>query len=240
MTFCLGLRCKDGLIGIADTRLTSGDADFVITGKKLFTFTDEKDHAMFIMVSGLKSVSDAVITYLNDRKENLYCCTKMFQGVDFVSKILREVREREEAWLAKGGLEFSIDYIVGGQFPEDKSPRLFRIYSEGSWKRVSKDTPYEIVGEVKYGKAVLDRTFSSELSVERGLMIGLISFDSTRKSNPLVNPPLDIIKYKADSFEFEQKRLENKDLLKIRESWESGIKKVVDDMMTTKYPFLNI
>ena len=92
MTFCVGLRTNNSLVAISDTRLTSGEVDFVISSKKVFLFEDGNKHSMFIMTSGLKSISDMVITYLNERKEQLYACDKLYQGVDLVAKIIRELK----------------------------------------------------------------------------------------------------------------------------------------------------
>jgi len=52
MTFCIGLKCEQGLVAIADTRLTSGSV--VSTGKKISVHQDG-DHAMCILTSGLRS-----------------------------------------------------------------------------------------------------------------------------------------------------------------------------------------
>ncbi|MFH0886763.1 MAG: peptidase, partial [bacterium] len=155
MTYCLGMRCSDGLIGIADTRLTSGDMDYVVTGKKIFVF-QEKKRALFIMFSGLKSLGDEMIAILNSRVDEFLSPKKIYQGLDFIAKTMRELRQREEQWLEKGNLPFDLNCIVGGQFENDNTAQLFRIYPEGSWTRVRQDTPFELIGEVKYGKPLLD------------------------------------------------------------------------------------
>lgn len=222
MTFCVGLRTKDCLIALADTRLTSGDIDFVVTSKKVFYFEDKK-HSMFILLSGLKSISDMVITYLNERKEYLYKCAKLYQGVDLIAKIVRELREREESWLDKGDVKFDINYLVGGQFPEDSTAQLFRIYPEGSWKRIAKDSPFEMIGEAKYGKYILEYAADHNSSAERALTIGLLAFDATQKSYPLCSPPVDIIFYRTDSFKIVQKRLNTKQIQKISALWRKQL-----------------
>jgi len=229
MTYCIGMRCADGLIGIADTRLTSGDVDYVVTGKKIFIFK-EKKHALFIMFSGLKSLGDEMIAILNNRAKEFLDQKKIYQGLDFIAKVMRELRHREEQWLERGNLPFDLNCIVGGQFEGDHTAQLFRIYPEGSWTRVRRDTPFELIGEVKYGKPLLDRTFNCNISVDKALLIGLISFDTVWKSNPLVHPPLDIVSYKLNSFEFTQRRLHEKDLMKLRVKWEESLSKVIEDL----------
>ena len=61
MTYCLGIKVKTGIIGISDTRITSGNE--TTQAKKVFTINKEK-HSFFIMTSGLRSVRDKAITYL--------------------------------------------------------------------------------------------------------------------------------------------------------------------------------
>lgn len=232
MTFCVGLRTKNGLVAISDTRLTSGDVDFVVTSRKVFTFERDK-HAMFLMLSGLKSLSDMVITYLNERKDYLFSCAKLYQGVDLIAKIVREIRTREEDWLKQDDMDFELNYLVGGQFPEDDTAQLFRIYPEASWKRVSRDSPFEIIGEAKYGKAILEHAAKFDNRQEKTLALALLSFDATMRSYPLCSPPLDIITYQTDSFKLKKKRLQEKQLLKISALWDKEINSAVDRLLKT-------
>jgi len=222
MTFCVGLRTKNHIIALADTRLTSGDIDYAVTSKKVFSFTDKK-HCMFILLSGLKSISDMVMTYLQERSEHLYKCDKLYQGVELLAKIVRELREREEIWLEKGDVEFDLSYLVGGQFPGDKSSELFRVYPEGSWKRIAKDTPYEIIGEGRYGKYILEYAAKFDNPPEKSLSIGLLAFDATQKSYPLCSPPLDFISYEAGSFKIKQKRFNARQIQKISTMWSKHL-----------------
>ena len=63
MTYCLGMKLKEGLVAIADTRLTSGTE--TTTGKKMFVHQHGR-HVMFIMTSGLRSVRDKALTYFKE------------------------------------------------------------------------------------------------------------------------------------------------------------------------------
>jgi putative proteasome-type protease len=60
MTYCLGIKVKQGLVAIADTRITSGTDTTV--KKKIFTSQKDKS-SLFIMTSGLRSVRDKAILY---------------------------------------------------------------------------------------------------------------------------------------------------------------------------------
>jgi len=232
MTFCVGLRTKNGLVAISDTRLTSGDLDFVVTSRKVFTFERGK-HSLFIMLSGLKSLSDMVITYINERKDYLFSCAKLYQGVDLIAKIIREIRTREEDWLKQDNMEFELNYLVGGQFPEDDTAQLFRIYPEASWKRISRDSPFEIIGEAKYGKAILEAAAKYDTGREKALALALLSFDATMRSYPLCSPPIDVITYRTGSFKLQKKRLQEKQLLKLSAVWDKEINQAIDKLLKT-------
>ncbi len=236
MTFCVGIRTKESLVAVSDTRLTSGDVDFVVSSKKVFLF-EAKDHSMFIMLSGLKSVSDMVITYLNERKDFLFSCVKLYQGVDLLAKIIREIREREENWLEQGDINFDINYLVGGQFPEDNGAQLFRVYPEGSWKRISRDSPFEIIGEAKYGKYILEYAADYASSTKKALTLAILAFDATQKSYPLCSPPLDVIIYKNNSFKLQRTKLTAKQIAGLSTKWNKLINASVEKLVKTTKGF---
>ncbi|MDR1996948.1 MAG: hypothetical protein LBQ83_01295 [Candidatus Margulisbacteria bacterium] len=235
MTFCVGLRTKQGLVAVADTRLTSGELDFVITSRKVFTFERDK-HAMFIMLSGLKSLSDMVLTYINERKEYFFSCAKLYQGVDLIAKIVREIRAREETWLKQGDVDFDLNYLVGGQFPEDDHAQLFRIYPEAAWKRIARDSPFEIIGEARYGKSLLEAAANFQNSMEKTKMLALLAFNATMRSYPLCSPPIDVIQYTAGSFRLKQKRLLAKPLLKLSGLWDAEVNKALNRLLKRAKP----
>jgi putative proteasome-type protease len=54
MTYCLAIKVKEGLVAIADTRITSGTDTTV--KKKVFV-DQKKQHSLFIMTSGLRQLS---------------------------------------------------------------------------------------------------------------------------------------------------------------------------------------
>lgn len=60
MTYCLGIKVKEGLVAIADTRIVSGSDT---TTKKKIHIDQKNNHSIFIMTSGLRSVRDKAIIY---------------------------------------------------------------------------------------------------------------------------------------------------------------------------------
>ena len=66
------------------------------------------------------------------------------------------------------------------------------IYSAGNFIECTIDTPYLQIGEHKYGKPVLDRAIGFGIDLYDALKIGLISMDSTMRSNLGVGLPIDV------------------------------------------------
>ena len=84
--------------------------------------------------------------------------------------------------------------LAGGE-----RPRLFQVYSAGNFIEATSDTPFLQIGEHKYGKPVLDRAVKYETEIYDALKIGLISMDSTMRSNLGVGLPIDVLVLKRDA-----------------------------------------
>jgi putative proteasome-type protease len=80
---------------------------------------------------------------------------------------------------------------------------MFMIYAAGNFIECTTDTPYLQIGEHKYGKPVLDRAITYGIDLYDALKIGLISVDSTMRSNLSVGMPLDVLVARRDSCEAE-------------------------------------
>jgi putative proteasome-type protease len=83
-------------------------------------------------------------------------------------------------------------FLVGGQIGAEPV-RLFQVYSAGNFIEATIDTPYLQIGEHKYGKPILDRAITYGIDLYDALKIGLISMDSTMRSNLSVGMPIDLI-----------------------------------------------
>ncbi len=81
--------------------------------------------------------------------------------------------------------------------------RLFMIYSAGNFIECTTDTPYLQIGEHKYGKPVLDRAITYEMDLYDALKVGLVSIDSTMRSNLSVGMPIDLLVVRRDTCEAE-------------------------------------
>lgn len=235
MTFCLGMRCEEGLFALADTRITSGTE--MSTARKISIHQYEQ-HSMFIMTSGLRSIRDKAITYFEERLKNEDSLDRMYKAANALAEEIRSVRTEDMDWLNQGGLSFDLHCIFGGQLSGDTSPHMYLIYPEGNWVEVRAGTPYVIIGESRYGKPVVDRTWRYNRSLADALRIGLLAFDATRTSASDVDYPVDSVLYRPNSFELREQRFTGEDLVPLRQFWQTAISQAVDDAEpTTRHLF---
>lgn len=221
MTYCLGIKVKDGLVAIADTRVTSGTD----TTEKKKIFLHQKDkYSIFIMTSGLRSVRDKAVLYFQELIDNGAEPNKLYKAVnDFGAQVKRVAREDKES-LEQAGFRFNLNTIIGGQLKDDDEHKLFLLYPEGNWVELGGGAPFVIVGNSGHGKAILNRTLTSESSMHLALKTGFLSFDSTRASANDVDFPIDVVLYKKDSFDMVEHRYNKKDLESISDQWAEELK----------------
>jgi putative proteasome-type protease len=227
MTFCLGMKSREGLLAIADTRITSGTETSL--AKKISVY-QATGHSMFILTSGLRSVRDKAITYFQERLTNDGAgVDKMFKAANILSEEIRRVRAEDETWLSEGGLKFDLHCIFGGQLEADDEHRLYLIYPEGNWVEVRAGTPYVIIGESRYGKPLLDRVWNYDRTLAHALRDGLLSFDATRTSASDVDYPIDAVLYRAHSFQMREHRFTRDDLEPLQEYWQAAVKRAAEE-----------
>jgi putative proteasome-type protease len=220
MTYCLGIKVKEGLVAIADTRITSGTD----TSIKVKMITEQKDkYSMFIMSSGLRSIRDKAIVYFREliEREDF---NKLYKAVNAFGEQVRRVAEEDKAFLEKSGFKFDLHTIIGGQLKDDEEHRLFLLYPEGNWVELGQGAPFVVIGNSGHGRAILNRTLSENASMKLALKAGFLSFDSTRVSSNNVDFPIDVVLYEKDSFYIAEHRYEKQDLENVSEQWAAELK----------------
>lgn len=204
MTYCCGILVRDGLVMMADTRTNAG-LDNISTFRKLHVFRTPGERVMAIASAGNLAVSQSVISTLNEGMENpetgeietLLNAPTMFQAAQRIGRAVRTVHETDGKNLEAADLTFDVSFLFGGQIKGSKM-RLFMIYPAGNFIECTTDTPYLQIGEHKYGKPVLDRAIRYDVDLYDALKIGLISMDSTMRSNLGVGMPIDLMVVKPD------------------------------------------
>ena len=228
MTYCLGIRVKEGLIALADTRITSGNE--TTTSKKVSLHRSEHG-TLFIMTSGLRSIRDKAITYFEEILETEGMgYDKMYKVVNAFGVQLRRVAQEDKASLTSSGLAFDLFTIVGGKLDHDKEHKLYLLYPEGNWIEIGETTPFTIIGNSGYGQPILNRTLKFDSKLRFALKTGFLSFDSTRVSANNVGFPIDVVIYKKDTGEIIEKRYQEYDLKEISKLWGSKLSEIIKEI----------
>lgn len=228
MTFCVGMKVRKGLVGIADTLVTTGTES--ITARKV-TIHQYGNHSLFLMTSGLRSVRDKALTYFNEvLEEHDLEFDKLYKAVNAFAAQVRRVADEDKKALEESGLPFNLYSIIGGQLEKDKEHKLYMLYPQGNWVEVSQGTPYYLIGESSYGKPIMDRALSYDLNLEMALKIGYLAFDATRTSAVDVDFPIDVVIYQTDSYHIVEYRYNAKELMEISDWWQKIIREAIREL----------
>ncbi|MDH3443131.1 MAG: peptidase [Deltaproteobacteria bacterium] len=220
------MRLEEGLVAIADTRISSGNE--CTLARKLWVYQNN-NHAMFLTTSGLRSLSDKSRTYFNDiMAEQEEPFDRIYKAVNAFAEQIRRVAQEDEKFLAQSNLPFNIHVLIGGQFSGDRQHQLYLVYPQGNWIEIREGTPYHVIGSSGYGKPILDRTLVYDTPMKTAIKIGCLAFDSTRISATDVDAPIDVVLYARDTFRMIEKRYSQEDLQGLTTSWQEQIRGAVD------------
>lgn len=219
---------------IADTRTNAG-VDNVSVFRKLQTFEQPGAYAFGLATAGNLAVSQSVVTLLTEGLENpksgeietLTAMPSMFKAAQLVGRAIREVHRVDgiSQEMAQSGT-FDVTVLLGGQVKGGRL-RLFMVYSAGNFIEATNDTPYLQIGEHKYGKPILDRAIRHDIDLYDALKLGLISMDSTIRSNLSVGMPIDFAVYRRDALKSEMiHRIEPGDSYfhDLQDRWSNALK----------------
>jgi putative proteasome-type protease len=244
MTYCCGILVHDGLVMIADTRTNAG-VDNISTFRKLHVYEEPGERFVAIASAGNLSISQTVISMLNEGVRNpetgeietLTNAPTTLQAAQRLGRTVRQILETEGKALEAADVKFDVSFLFGGQVKGGRL-RLFMVYAAGNFIECTTDTPYFQIGEHKYGKPVLDRAITSKIDLYDALKIGLISVDSTMRSNLSVGLPLDIVVVRRDACRAELNyRIEPNEpyFHDLRERWSAALRAAHMDIPRPPY-----
>ena len=247
MTYCCGILVRDGLVMIADTRTNAG-LDNVSTFRKLHIYAEPGDRVIALASSGNLSLSQTVRSTLTEGVENpetgeietLINAPTMFQAAQRIGRVIRKLQAVEGKALAAAEVDHEVAFLLGGQIKGGRL-RLFMIYSAGNFIECTTDTPYLQIGEHKYGKPVLDRAVSFDTDIYDALKLGLISMDSTMRSNLGVGLPIDILVLRRNTCDAELSYRIGPDepyFQDLRERWSAALRAAHMDIPRPPYTHL--
>jgi putative proteasome-type protease len=189
-----------------------------------------------LLTAGNLATSQAVVSCLCERAQhegapNLYSVESMFGAAQLVGDTINEVVAKAAGGQQCAGIDFGCNVLLGGQIAGER-PRLFHVYPQGNFIEATEDTTYFQVGEVKYGKPILDRIINVDTSLNHAMKCTLISFDSTIRSNMTVGLPIDFAVYREDSFELSVERIHENDeyFNQLRQAWGGGLRALFEQL----------
>jgi putative proteasome-type protease len=220
MTYCIGLFLHEGLVMLSDTRTNAG-VDNISTFRKMTVWETPGERVIALLTAGNLAVTQAVVNLLDEGIETeeekgggehtLLTVPSMFQAARLVGRAVREVWRNDAEAMRAQDTAFTISMILGGQI-RDRTMRLFQVYAAGNFIAATVDTPYFQIGEIKYGKPILDRAAHHGTDLVSGVKLCLISMDSTLRSNLTVGLPMDLLVYRKNALQVEtQRRIEAED-----------------------------
>jgi putative proteasome-type protease len=248
MTYCCGILVRDGLVMFADTRTNAG-VDNISTFRKLHVFTQPGQRIMAIASAGNLSISQSVVSMVREGWENpetgeietAMTVPTMFRAAQSLGRAIRQVFHEEGEALEASDVKFDVSFLLGGQIKGER-PRLFLMYAAGNFIECTQDTPYLQIGEHKYGKPVLDRAITYDSDLYDALKIGLVSVDSTMRSNLSVGLPIDIMIARRDALDAELNyRIEPGEpyFHDLRERWSAALRAAHAGIPRPPYKTLN-
>ena len=226
MTYCLAITTDSGLVFVSDSRTNAG-VDMVATYSKMYGFGVPGERQFTILTSGNLATSQSVIGRIRkDIKKSKEHNILMMEHMSEVAEYIGELNRAEQEKTKDSTINVQSFFIVGGQIGTSR-PSIFMVYPQGNYISTSADTTYLQIGESKYGKPILDRILTPELSLETAAMCALVSMDSTIRSNLSVGPPIELSIYSRDALEpgryyrFEE---DSEYLRQLKKSWDQLLK----------------
>jgi putative proteasome-type protease len=231
VSYCVAAMIDAGIVFASDTRTNAG-VDNISSFRKMKIFERPGERVLIIVNSGNLAVTQATINHLdqairNNAGPNLMSVYSMYEVAELIGASLREVRHRDGPFLTENNVDGSANFIVGGQI-NGEAMRLFMVYTEGNFIEAMPETPYFQIGEVKYGKPIIDRVIRADTCMNDAIKCVLVSFDSTMRSNLSVGMPIDLACYQRNSLQLGlSHRFDEQDsyMQHLRQSWGEGVRR---------------
>lgn len=235
MTYCLSINTKQGLVLCTDSRTNAG-FDNVSTYNKMHTFSWVNNRFFTLMSSGNLATTQLVLKKIRSDLDsgtmpNLLSVNTMQEATDYVASISTNVQKLHVV-RDTGSTNFEATFIIAGQIGL-QAPETSLIYPQGNYICESDEHPYLQIGEIKYGKPILDRIVNRDTDLDRAARCALVSMNSTIRSNLTVGPPIDLVIYEKDSLNGGRKLhlTENDPFAKqLSEAWNAGLVKALQNL----------
>lgn len=224
MTYCIAIKLHNHLIFTSDSRTNAGP-DQVNVYSKMRNWGTPGQRQIVLLSAGNLATTQAVVSQLQrdideENSRNLINIDYMDAIADYVGTLsVKEQARHTET--ANQGFSAEATFLLGGQIA-GQEPDIFLIYSQGNHITCSDSAPFLQIGEIKYGKPILDRIIRPETSLDDAVRCSLVSMDSTMRSNVTVGPPIEVALIQRDALAcLKRYRLDQDDahLRTLRQAW---------------------
>ncbi len=227
MTYCVGIKVNEGMVFASDRRTNAGLDNFN-SYSKMYVHKGI-DRNIIILTSGNLATSQAVFNSITKDLEddtngnNLNNLFNLNEIAKYIGRL--NVKHSSPDGINQETIELGSTFIVGGHI-KDQESELYLVYPQGNFIKSSEFKPYLVIGEIKYGKPILDRVVKSDTYLGDAARCALISMDSTMKADLSVGPPIDLVVYKNNSSKIvyqQSLEINDDDYQYISKQWEKGI-----------------
>jgi putative proteasome-type protease len=235
MTYCLAINVDEGLVFCSDSRTNAG-VDNVSVYSKMRTFCWPGDRLFVLLSAGNLATTQAVVKKLNGDipnalVPNLLSVKTIEEAADYIGMISTQV-QRTHTSRDTATTNFEATFIFGGQIG-DQPPEIFMVYPQGNYIHESTNHPFLQIGEIKYGKPILDRVIKRDTDLNRAARCALVSMNSTIRSNVTVGPPVELLIYRRGSLTEGRKCQYTEDhpfAREISEKWNAGLMRALENL----------
>lgn len=229
MTYCIVVSVQEGLVLTSDSRTNAG-IDNVSIHRKMHALATSGDRTIVLLSAGNLATTQAVLDQLyrdimENAEINLNTVNFLSEAAEYLGQVSLNKQNRH-AIAGQNGFNPAATFILAGQIG-DHPHGAYLVYPEGNYITTSAHTPYLQIGEIKYGKPVLDRFLKIDTSLHEAGRCCLISMDSTMRSNVSVGPPVDLLIYTTNSFLLDEYYSFHEDddyLIQLRRIWHEKLK----------------
>jgi putative proteasome-type protease len=235
MTYCLAINTKSGFVLCSDSRTNAG-FDNISTYSKMHTFVWPNNRVFALLSAGNLATTQLVIKRINAdlanaTNPNLLEVESMQEAADYVAEISMSVQNLHVV-RDSGSTSFEATFILAGQIGASRHETLM-IYPQGNFIHESDEHPFLQIGEIKYGKPILDRVIKRDTQLAPAARCALVSMNSTVRSNLKVGPPIDLLIYEKDHLNFSHQLCLTEDdpfAKQLSDAWNKGLIAALDNL----------
>lgn len=201
MIYCVVMVLSQGLVFVVDLCINVG-VDQIVMFCKLYKFQVFGEWLIVMMIVGnlviIQSVFSLLCMWLYFDCFNLFGVIFLYEVVIIVGVISCEVVSCDVGF-GQGNVDFGSSFIVGGQI-NGEVLWFFLVYLEGNFIECFRDMLYFQIGEIKYGKLIIDWVVDFDMLLDSVVQCVLLSLDFIICFNLFVGLLLDVFCYFVDSF----------------------------------------